>query len=78
MDRRERILGMGYLIKSPVKNTEKSTFGRFWKLRWLVLTEVLLIDANEFAEESKLVFSYYKDKDSHKKDERPKGRRCFG
>ena len=77
MDKTERILGMGYLIKSPVKNTEKSTFGRFWKLRWLVLTEVLLLDDNESVEESKLVFSYYKDKNSHKKDEQPKGRPYF-
>lgn len=73
MDRRERILAKGYLIKSPVKNTEKSSFARFWKLRWLVLTEVLLVDVNESMEESKLVFSYYKDKDSHAKDEQPKG-----
>ena len=74
MDRRERILGKGYLIKSPVKNSEKSSFARFWKRRWLVLTEVLFVDVNEFVEESKLVFSYYKDKDSHVNDEQPKGR----
>ena len=74
MDRRERILGMGCLKKAPVKSKDKAAFAKFWKYRWLVLTEVLFVDANEFVEDSKLVFSYYKDKDSHAKDEAPKGR----
>ena len=74
MDRRERILAMGNLIKSPVKNKDKATFSKFWKLRWFVLAEVLFVDADEFVEDSKLVFSYYKDRESHAKDEQPKGK----
>lgn len=73
MDRREKRLGMGNLVKSPVKSKDKGSFARFWKLRWFVLAEVIFVDADDEIQESKLVLSYYKDKESHEKDEQPKG-----
>ena len=73
MDRQERVLGMGYLIKSPVKSKDKANFPHFWRLRWFVLAEVLFAGDGGVVEESKLVFSYFKDKSSHQKDEQPKG-----
>ena len=72
MDKRERVLCMGYLVKSPTKNKEKANFSRFWKLRWCVFVEVIYTIGGR--EDIKLVLYYYKDKNSHHNDESAKGR----
>ncbi|XP_065060324.1 uncharacterized protein LOC135687644 [Rhopilema esculentum] len=75
MDRREQTLAKGYLVKSPVKKggRDKSSFSKFWNLRWCVLVQVLYIDINDFVEDAKLVVNYYKDEESYKKDDHFKG-----
>lgn len=73
MDKRERVLGMGFLVKSPTKSKDKARFTKYWKLRWCVFVEILHIDVDEFVEDSKLVLNYYKDKESFEKDDQAKG-----
>ena len=80
MDRREQTLAKGYLVKSPVKKggRDKSSFSKFWNLRWCVFVQVLYIDVNDFVEDAKLVVNYYKDEESYKKDEQFKGKVLTG
>eukprot|EP00112_Aurelia_sp_Birch-Aquarium-sp1_P012062 Seg2531.3 transcript_id=Seg2531.3/GoldUCD/mRNA.D3Y31 product="hypothetical protein" protein_id=Seg2531.3/GoldUCD/D3Y31 len=73
MNKRERIISMGYLAKSPSKSKDKAKHTMFWKLRWCVFAEVTYTDAFTFAEDSKLILYYYEDRDSHKRDVNSKG-----
>ncbi len=75
MDKRERVLSMGYLVKSPTKNMDKANFSRFWKLRWCVFAEIVYLNPNqsESTEDKRLVLYYYKDKESQLKDVNAKG-----
>ena len=73
MNKRERIISMGYLAKSPSRNRDKAKHTMFWKLRWCVFAEVTYTDPFTFAEDSKLILYYYEDRDSHKRDVNSKG-----
>lgn len=71
MDKRAQVLCMGLLVKSPTKYTEKAIFAPWWKVRWCVLTKITYDGAPQ---KTKLVLSYYKDEESHRRDENSEGR----
>ena len=70
MDKRAQVLCMGLLVKSPTKHTEKAIFAAWWKVRWCVFTKITFDGAPQ---KTKLILSYYKDQESHSRDEKPEG-----
>lgn len=71
MDKTERVLAMGYLIKSPAKSRDKANLASFWKRRWCVFSEIYFPGNSERMK--KLVLHYFKDRDSYFEDDAAKG-----
>ncbi len=77
MNRRETVLSMGYLVKSPTRSNDKSNLPMFWKLRWCVFAKVCFSDRFGIVQDTKFILSYYDDKQTHFNDQRPKGKLAF-
>ncbi len=73
MNREEKVLSVGYLVKSPTRSKDKSNLPMFWKLRWCVFARITYSDRFGYVEDTKLLLSYYEDKKAYLNHEAPKG-----
>lgn len=73
MNRKEEILKMGYLVKSPAKSKDKANYAMFWKVRWCVLVKAIFADPLLNAEYSNYLLYYYEDEEHYKQASLPKG-----
>jgi len=70
---RKEVIKMGYLVKSPSRSRDKSSYAIFWKVRWCVLAQVFPPDEGIVTCFHKFFLYYYEDEDSYKQDLAPKG-----
>ena len=73
---RKEVIKMGYLVKSPSRSRDKSSYAIFWKVRWCVLVQMFSPDEGIAMDFPKFSLYYYEDEDSYKQDSTPKGM-CF-
>ena len=74
MRKENKVIKMGYLVKSPSKNRDKAKYALYWKLRWCVLLQEVSEEFMHSAQVSKFVLYYYEDEESYQLNEEPKGR----
>ncbi len=72
MDKSERVLGMGYLVKSPVDSKYKKILPTYWNKRWCVFSEIMY--SGFTGREKKLFLKYFENKKSYSQDEQPNGK----
>ena len=77
MNGKEKVINMGYLVKSPSRNRDKASYAMFWKVRWCVLVQIIYADPLLTAEYSKFLLNYYEDEEHYKQNSAPKGSYFF-